>query len=77
MEVLREIVGKRIEAGMDPAEVGRLVADSIETDRFYVLPHPQWLNVVDNRMQRILDQKDPIGVQPEGGMGIEFPVSSD
>ena len=62
---------------MDPAEVGRLVADSIETDLFYVLPHPQWLNVVDNRMQRILDQKDPIGVQPEGGMGIEFPLSSD
>ena len=62
---------------MDPAEVGRLVADSIETDRFYVLPHPQWLNVVENRMQRILAQEDPIGVEPEGGMGIGFPQASD
>jgi NAD(P)-dependent dehydrogenase (short-subunit alcohol dehydrogenase family) len=77
MEVLRQLVEERIEAGMDPAEVGRLVADSIETDQFYVLPHAEWLNVVENRMQRILDQKDPVGVQPEGGMGIEFPVSSD
>jgi len=76
-EVFRQVVGKLIEEGMDPAEVGRLVADSIEADRFYVLPHPQWLNVVENRMQRILAQEEPIGVQPEGGMGIEFPVSSD
>ncbi len=77
VEVFRQIVGKLIEEGMDPADVGRLVADSIETDQFYVLPHPQWLNVVENRMQRILDQKDPIGVQPEGGMGIELPQASD
>ena len=76
-EVFRQVVGKLIEEGMDPAEVGRLVADSIETDRFYVLPHPQWLNVVENRMQRILAQEDPIGVQPEGGMGIELPQASD
>ncbi len=40
-------------------------------------PHLLWLNVVDNRIQRILDQKDPIGVRSEGGMGIEFPVFSD
>jgi len=76
-EVFRQVVGKLIEAGMDPADVGRLVADSIEKDRFYVLPHPQWLNVVENRMQRILNQEDPIGVQPEGGMGIELPQASD
>lgn len=76
-EVIRQIVEKFIEEGMDPADVGRLVADSIESDRFYVLPHLQWMNVVENRMQRILAQEDPIGVQPEGGMGIEFAQSSD
>jgi NAD(P)-dependent dehydrogenase (short-subunit alcohol dehydrogenase family) len=76
-EVFREIVGKLIEAGMDPLDVGRLVADSIESNQFYVLPHPKWLNVVENRMKRILEQEDPIGVQPEGGMGIELPQTSD
>ena len=76
-EAFREIVGRMIEQGMDPIDVGRLVADSIETDQFYVLPHPQWLNVVENRMRRILDQEDPIGVQPEGGMGIELSTPSD
>ena len=76
-EVIRQVIEKFIEEGLDPADVGRLVADSIESDRFYVLPHSQWMNVVENRMQRILAQEDPIGVQPEGGMGIEFPQSSD
>lgn len=76
-EIFRQVVGKLIEQGLDPADVGRLVADSIETDQFYVLPHPEWLNVVENRMQRILNQEDPIGVQPEGGMGIELPTASD
>lgn len=76
-EVFRQAIGKLIEAGLDPADVGRLVADSIETDQFYVLPHPHWLNVVKNRMQRILDQQDPIGIQPEGGLGIELPGASD
>jgi len=58
-ELFRQVVGKLIEEGMDPAEVGRLVADSIEADRFYVLPHPKWLNVVENRMQRILARELP------------------
>jgi len=77
VEMMREIVGKLIEQGMDPLEVGRLVADSIETERFYVLPHKEWMNVVENRMRRILDGEDPIGVQPEGGMGITLPGQAD
>jgi NAD(P)-dependent dehydrogenase (short-subunit alcohol dehydrogenase family) len=76
-EVFRQVVDKLIAGGLDPAEVGRLVADSIEADRFYVLPHPNWMNVVENRMQRILDQKDPIGVPPEGGGDIAFTSASD
>jgi len=76
-EVMRKLVGQLIDGGTDPIEVGRLVAESIEAERFYVLPHPEWLNVVQNRMQRILDQQDPIGVPPTGGYGIEFPPTSD
>jgi NAD(P)-dependent dehydrogenase (short-subunit alcohol dehydrogenase family) len=76
-DAFRQVVGKLIEEGMDPTEVGRLVAESIESDRFYVLPHPDWLNVVENRMQRILDQKDPVGVPPKGGAAFAFPSASD
>jgi NAD(P)-dependent dehydrogenase (short-subunit alcohol dehydrogenase family) len=72
-----KIAVQLIEKGTDPIEVGRLVAESVETARFYVLPHTQWLNVVENRMQRILDQKDPIGVPPIGGLGLDFPSKAD
>ncbi len=73
VEAMRQVVDKILAQGMDPAEVGRLVADSVESESFYVLPHPQWMNVVENRMRRILDGEDPIGVLPEGGMGIDLP----
>jgi NAD(P)-dependent dehydrogenase (short-subunit alcohol dehydrogenase family) len=76
-EVMRAIVRKVIETGTDPIEIGRLGADSVETKRFYVLPRHDWMNVVENRMQRILDQEHPIPVQPEGGMGIEFRPKAD
>lgn len=72
-----KIATQLIERGMDPLEVGRLVADSIELARFYVLPHPDWLNVVENRMRRILDQQDPIGVPPKGGLGLDFPSTAE
>jgi NAD(P)-dependent dehydrogenase (short-subunit alcohol dehydrogenase family) len=76
-EVMRAIVSKLIEEGTDPIEVGRLVADSIEKKRFYVVPHPDWMNVVENRMQRILAEEDPIPVQPKGGLGIELLRKTD
>ena len=74
-ELMRRMVAEMIEQGTDPAESGRIVADAIEADRFYVLPHPQWKNVIENRMRRILDEQDPVGVPPEGGMGIDWPPS--
>jgi NAD(P)-dependent dehydrogenase (short-subunit alcohol dehydrogenase family) len=76
-QMLREMVGQMIEKGTDPVVIGRLVADSIESKRFYVIPHPDWMNVVENRMQRILDGQDPIGIQPKGGVGIKLPSSGD
>jgi len=76
-EVMRAVVEKLIEAGLDPADVGRLVADSIESERFYVLPHSTWTNMIENRMRRIVDGEDPIGVQPDGGMGIDLPGFSE
>jgi NAD(P)-dependent dehydrogenase (short-subunit alcohol dehydrogenase family) len=72
-ELMLQAVTKMIEGGLDPAEVGALVADSIESDRFYVLTHPTWKNMIENRMQTILEERDPVGVPPTGGFGIELP----
>ncbi len=68
-ETMRKIVEGLIQSGLDPAVVGRLVVDSIQHERFYVLPHPHWKNMIEHRMRTILEGRDPVGVPPAGGGG--------
>jgi NAD(P)-dependent dehydrogenase (short-subunit alcohol dehydrogenase family) len=60
LEILKGFVKK----GLDPEDVGRLVARSIREERFYVLTHPHWENMIRNRMQTILDGGAPLPVPP-------------
>jgi len=66
LEMMRQLMAAMIERGLDPADVGRLVADSIREARFYVLPHPHWSTMVEHRMRTILDGGDPINIAPPG-----------
>jgi NAD(P)-dependent dehydrogenase (short-subunit alcohol dehydrogenase family) len=36
--------------GMDPADVGAMVVDAVRTNRFWVLTHPGWFDVLDARL---------------------------
>jgi len=46
-----------LEKGMQPDEVGTLVADAIENDRFWVLTHPRWIKTVQKQLDAMnLDQ---------------------
>jgi NAD(P)-dependent dehydrogenase (short-subunit alcohol dehydrogenase family) len=65
-EQMRQIVAGLIEAGLDPNEVGKMVASAIRDSRFYVLTHPSWKNTIRNRMENILEGRDPVGVPPDG-----------
>jgi NAD(P)-dependent dehydrogenase (short-subunit alcohol dehydrogenase family) len=65
LELARRAVGQLIAAGLDPAAVGDIVVDAIRAERFYVLTHP-WQNMIENRMQNILQDRAPIGVPPPG-----------
>ncbi len=63
-EAGRKMVAEKVEQGLDPLEVGELVADSILEKRFYVLTHPDWKPLIETRMRTILEQRDPVGLQP-------------
>ena len=41
-----EVLGTR---GLAPREVGAMVVDAVKTDRFWVLTHPRWYDVVTQR----------------------------
>ena len=39
--------------GMDPNEVGQLVLDAVQTDRFWVLTHPRWARALDRQLESL------------------------
>lgn len=63
-EMIRKMMEGFVQGGLDPLNVGRLVVESIRERRFYVLTHPHWSNMVRNRMETILEGKDPTHVAP-------------
>jgi NAD(P)-dependent dehydrogenase (short-subunit alcohol dehydrogenase family) len=41
--------------GLPPASVAEMVLDAIRTDRFWVLTHPEWLTVLEQRLAGLAD----------------------
>ena len=54
----RQHTGELLRKGMDPDEVGRVVLAAIQERRFYVLTHA-WEALIRNRMERILEGRNP------------------
>jgi NAD(P)-dependent dehydrogenase (short-subunit alcohol dehydrogenase family) len=42
--------GQMTRDGMDPAKVADLVVDAIRSSRFWILTHPNWLDILDERV---------------------------
>jgi NAD(P)-dependent dehydrogenase (short-subunit alcohol dehydrogenase family) len=70
--IMRKLVEQLIASGLDPNAVGDIVVDAIRSERFYVLTHPTWINMVEARMQNILQGRNPVGVPPPDA-GSWFP----
>jgi len=48
-----------IEASMPPGLVAKAVFDAIRKEQFYILPHPEYLEVIQLRMDRLLRLENP------------------
>jgi hypothetical protein len=48
-----------IEAAMPPLQVADMVFDAIKNERFYILTHPQWMEVVWMRTNNLLRLENP------------------
>ncbi len=65
---IRNLVKGLIENdGLDPDLVGRIVTQAIKDETFYILTHPAWNNIIRNRMENIVENRDPVGVPPDEG----------
>jgi NAD(P)-dependent dehydrogenase (short-subunit alcohol dehydrogenase family) len=58
-EVVRPHSLRALEAGMEPGAVADLVADAIVAGRFWILPHPEFVEQAARRWRRIAEGLDP------------------
>jgi len=58
-EAMRPHYDRAIGDGMDPAAVADLVAEAVESGRFWVLPHPEFVELAVRRWHRIAERLDP------------------
>lgn len=48
-----------MEASMAPGQVADVVFDAIRKEQFYILPHPEWTEVVQLRTDKLLRMENP------------------
>ena len=53
------VIGGLIANGLEPDDVAAQVVDAINTRRFYVITHPEWMPMVTGRTRRIAEGADP------------------
>lgn len=63
-KLFQQAVGQALKRGLAPKDVAELVLESIIDERFYILPHPHWKNMIEARMLDILNGRSPAIVPP-------------
>ena len=53
-----------IEAAMPPHQVADLVFEAIKNERFYILTHPEWIEVIQMRTDNLLRLENPRNPRP-------------
>jgi NAD(P)-dependent dehydrogenase (short-subunit alcohol dehydrogenase family) len=48
-----------IEAAMPPLQVADIVFDAIKNEQFYILTHPEWMEVIQMRIENLLRRENP------------------
>ena len=59
-------VGSLIAEGLNPLQVAGLVLDAVRERRFYILTHPTWNPLIEDRFARILSGEGPAGAALPG-----------
>jgi NAD(P)-dependent dehydrogenase (short-subunit alcohol dehydrogenase family) len=54
-----------IAAGTPPKQIAEHVTEAVREERFYVLPHPDMIELVRTRMETILKQRNPVLQLPD------------
>jgi NAD(P)-dependent dehydrogenase (short-subunit alcohol dehydrogenase family) len=58
-QLLEQVARQLLASGLPPARVAELVFTAIRDERFYVLTHPEWKQMIRHRMEDILEERTP------------------
>lgn len=67
-EIMLKYVRRAIDEGTTPAAVADLVADAVEGDRFWVFPHPDFVELCVQRWHEIADGEQPALLRDTPGL---------
>jgi hypothetical protein len=56
---MEEMARAAIAAGLPPAEAAAQVVDAVKHERFYVLTHPELAPLVRERMEDVIEARNP------------------
>jgi NAD(P)-dependent dehydrogenase (short-subunit alcohol dehydrogenase family) len=59
---------RAIDEGMQPAAVADLVVDAVRTDRYWIFPHPDWLEIAMERFHSVGEASNPSPPEEFPGM---------
>ena len=62
-EKFGKVLQNLVASGQPAAKIGNDVVSAIQTDRFYILTHPEMKPAIEHRMRQILDEQTP-GIDP-------------
>lgn len=62
--MVQKMIGTALKGGLPPREVAELVLRAVIENKFYILPHPHWKNMIEGRMKDILEERTPVVVVP-------------
>jgi NAD(P)-dependent dehydrogenase (short-subunit alcohol dehydrogenase family) len=67
-QISRDYVRRAIDEGTQPGVVADLVVEAISTDRFWVLPHPDFVEIAMRRFMSIGEGANPVPPEETPGM---------
>jgi NAD(P)-dependent dehydrogenase (short-subunit alcohol dehydrogenase family) len=75
--VIERHARRAIEEGSNPAYVADAVFDAVVADRFWVIPHQEFLDIVATRWETILERTDPMPPEHIPGMPPRAQIVSE
>ena len=71
-EISRNYVRRAIDEGTQPGVIADLVVDAITTDRFWVLPHPDFVDIAMRAVHEHRRGREPGGPRGDPGHAATF-----